>query len=487
MERLNGVVGFLILLGIAYALSSNRKAIRWKTVGWGIGLQFVVGLVVLRGDWLSRQLEWVPFSPLVLVILLTPQILMLSVLGTRWLPRSTMLGKHLGLVVSIQILIAALKFQWISSLFATMRKVVHSLISYSSEGSKFVFGALGTDQGQGNIGFLFAFQVLPTIIFVASLFAVLYYLRVMPIAIKLVSRVMGRIMGSSGGESMSVAASIFMGQAEAPLTVRPFLAEMTRSELMTVMTAGMAHVSGGIMTAYVLVAQVDVVHLLTAVVMTAPGSIMVAKIMVPETARPKSSPDLQLKIPRTDVNLLDAAARGAYEGVKLSINVAGMLIAFIALVALCNGLLTFVHQQLSLQAIRFPSSAGFWQFLVQYFPENLQAILGTLFRPIAWAMGISWKDSFEVGNLLGTRMVLNEFVSFLRLGEIGSSLEPRSVTISTFALCGFANFGSIAIQIGALGSLAPSRRHDVANLGIWAMIGGTLANFLSATIAGIIL
>ena len=359
---------------------------------------------------------------------------------------------------------------------------MNRLIAYSSEGATFVFGVLGSDKAEKGLGFVFAFQVLPTIIFVASIFAILYYLGLMQGVVKHVSRVMSRFMGSSGAESVSVAASIFMGQTEAPLTIRPFLSEMTRSELMTVMTAGMAHVSGGIMAAYVLVAHVDVVHLLTAVVMTAPGAIMVAKIMVPETEAPKTSGDVEVVIPRTDVNLVDAAARGASEGMHLALNVAAMLIAFIALVALVNGILGFLHRGIISLAL-----SGSLGVLASHFPENLQQILGVVFRPIAWAMGVSWKDSFQVGNLLGTRLVLNEFVSFLQLGQIGSSLDPRSFIITTFALCGFANFGSIAIQVGGIGALAPSRRHDLAALGIRAMIAGTIANFLSATIAGMIL
>jgi CNT family concentrative nucleoside transporter len=282
---------------------------------------------------------------------------------------------------------------------------------------------------------------------------------------------MTRFMGASGAESTSVAASIFMGQTEAPLTIRPFLPEMTRSELMTIMTAGMAHISGGIMAAYVLVAKVDVIHLLTAVIMTAPGAIMMSKIMVPETDVPKTGGDVEVVVPKQDVNVIDAAGRGAIEGLHLSLNVAGMLIAFIALVALINGMFGWVHGQ--------------WG----WFPASLDIVFGYVFRPIAWAMGVTWKDSLTVGNLLGTRMVLNEFVAFVKLGEpgIGDMLDPRSKVITTYALCGFANFSSIAIQIGGIGSLAPTRRGDLARLGLRAMIAGTLANFLTATIAGVLL
>jgi CNT family concentrative nucleoside transporter len=238
-----------------------------------------------------------------------------------------------------------------------------------------------------------------------------------------------------------------------------------------VMTAGMAHISGGIMAAYVLVAKVDVIHLLTAVIMTAPGAIMMSKIIVPETDQPKTGGDVEVVVPKQDVNVIDAAGRGAIEGLYLSLNVAGMLIAFVALVALINGMFGYVHG---------------W---IWWFPASLDIVLGWIFRPIAWAMGVTWKDSQIVGNLLGLRMVLNEFIAFAKLGEpgVGSALSKRSFTIVTYALCGFANFSSIAIQIGGIGSLAPTRRSDLARLGLRAMFAGTLANFLTATIAGVLL
>jgi concentrative nucleoside transporter, CNT family len=482
MERLSGLFGFFLLLGIAFALSTDRKSIRWKTVLWGITLQLTCALVVLKGDWLARAFDWLPLAPNHFFLLLALQLVLLRLLSQRLTAVNNALPRRLLTIVAVQFFLGLLKFNLVARFFVFMRDVVNRLIAYSSEGATFVFGALGSDKAEKGLGFVFAFQVLPTIIFVASIFAILYYLGLMQAVVKRVSRVMSRFMGSSGAESVSVAASIFMGQTEAPLTIRPFLPEMTRSELMTVMTAGMAHVSGGIMAAYVLVAHVDVVHLLTAVVMTAPGAIMVAKIMVPETEAPKTSGDVEVVIPRTDVNLVDAAARGASEGMHLALNVAAMLVAFIALVALVNGILGFCHRGVCSLAL-----SGSIGALASHFPENLQQILGVVFRPIAWAMGVSWKDSFQVGNLLGTRLVLNEFVSFLQLGQIGNGLDPRSFIITTFALCGFANFGSIAIQVGGIGALAPSRRHDLAALGIRAMIAGTIANFLSATIAGMIL
>jgi concentrative nucleoside transporter, CNT family len=483
MQHLTGILGFFLLLGIAFALSSNRRAIRWQTVAWGISLQVCLAWTVLRGDVLSRRLDWLPFSLQAVTLVIILQIAFIWMLRRR--SESRAVYRRLQIIIAIEVLIGILKFNLVTGFFVLMRQAVNQLIAYSGEGAQFVFGPLGAEHGERSVGFVLAFQVLPIIVFLASLFAILYYLGIMPIIVEQVSRVMTRFLKSSGAESVSVAASIFMGQAEAPLTIQPFLAEMTRSELMTVMTAGMAHVSGGIMAAYVLIAHVDVVHLLTAVVMTAPGAIMVSKILVPETGVPKTAGNIKVEIPNSDVNLVDAAARGATEGIHLVINVAGMLIAFIALVALVNGILGFLHDGLESLAQR-SSNEAFLGTLAHYFPSSLQQILGLIFQPIAWTMGISWKDSYQVGNLLGTRMVLNEVISFLQLGKIRETLDPRSFMISTFALCGFANFGSIAIQVGGIGALAPTRRHDLAALGFKAMIAGTLANFLSATIAGLV-
>jgi CNT family concentrative nucleoside transporter len=279
---------------------------------------------------------------------------------------------------------------------------------------------------------------------------------------------MSRIMGASGAESLNVAASIFMGQTEAPLTIRPFLPRMTRSELMTVMTSGMAHISGSIMAAYIAFG-IEARHLLTAVIMTAPGTILMAKLMEPETETPETYGNVRLEIPRTDVNLVDAAARGTGEGLHLMLNVMAMLVSFIALVALLNGGFGVVHGWLP------------------WFPPDLQTVLGWIFRPVAFLMGVSWHDSGTIGGLLGTRMVLNEFIAYAQLGPMREALDPRSFTIASFALAGFANFSSVGIQLGGIGALAPERKHDLARLGFRAMIAGTLANFLSATIAGILL
>ncbi len=403
MERLSGLLGIITILALAYVFSADRKAIRIKTVVWGLGLQFALALFVLR----------------------------------------TTAG------VSI--------FRWTG-------EEINRLLSFAHDGSTFVFGQLGTP---GNTVAVFAFQVLPTIIFIAALFAILYYFGIMQIVVRAFAKVMTRLMGASGAESLNVAASIFLGQTEAPLTIRPFISAMTRSELMCIMTSGMAHVSGGIMAAYIAFG-VEARHLLTAVIMTAPGTLLLAKMFVPETGKPRTAGDVHLKIERTDVNVIDAAARGTTEGLHLALNVAAMLIAFLALVALLNAILGII-----------PMGGG--EHL------SLQWIFGRVAAPLAWLMGVPWKDCFQVGNLLATRLVLNELIAYSQLGPLKASLDPRSFVIATFALCGFANLSSIGMQIGGIGALAPERRHDLARLGFRAVAAGTLANYLSASIAGILL
>jgi len=404
-SRLTGLLGIVVILGIGIALSHNRRAIQWRVVGWGLTLQVLFAIFVLR----------VPA-------------------GQR--------------------------------LFRALGGFVTTILGYSYAGSEFVFGELG--KPNSSLGVVFAFQILPAIIFVSALFAIMYYLGIMQVIVRAFAVVMSRVMGASGAESLNVAASIFMGQTEAPLTIRPFLPRMTRSELMTVMTSGMAHISGAIMVAYIAFG-IEARHLLTAVIMTAPGTIMMAKLFEPETERPETYGNVKLDIPKTDVNVVDAAARGTGEGLQLMLNVIAMLISFIALVTLVNGGFGLVHSY------------------VAWFPPDLQTVLGWIFRPIAWVMGVSWQDSETVGSLLGTRMVLNEFIAYAQLGTLKDTLDPRSFIIASFALAGFANFSSVGIQLGGIGALAPTRKGDLARLGFRAMLAGTLANFLSATIAGILL
>lgn len=407
MGRFTGLLGLAVILGVAWLFSSRRRAIQPRVLLWGLGLQFAFAFLVLK----------------------------------------TGVGR----------------------LFEGATVAVNAMLAYAEAGSEFVFGPLGVKTGP--FGVVFAFQVLPIIIFIASFFAVLYYLGVMQVVIRAMAVVMHRVMGASGAESTNVAASIFMGQTEAPLTIRPFIARLTQSELFTVMTCGMAHVSGAVMAAYVKIAGVDIKHLLTAVIMTAPATIMIAKMMMPETEKPETAGKVHIEVERPGVNIIDAAARGASDGAMLAINVGAMLIAFIALIAMSNGILGWLAA--------LPGMA--------WLPSSLERIFGILFAPVAWLMGVSWHDAFSVGNLLGTRLVLNEFVAFMQLGPMKAQLDPRSFVIATYALCGFANFSSIAIQIGGIGGLAPNRKSDLARFGLRAVAAGTMANFMSACIAGMLL
>ena len=475
MERFTGLIGIGLVLAIAYAMSNNKRAIPWRTVGWGLGLQLVLAITVLKGK--AIAVLFAPIAPPLTTWGAALIFVVLAVIASQLAKRSEA-GRSRAIWIAFGIVggFLLLAYNLLAYLFETMRVVVSSLINYTKDGASFVFGAqLASDTGSA--GFVFATQVLPTIIFIASIFAILYYIGVMQLIVRFFAKIMTRTMGASGAESTSTAASIFMGQTESPLTIRPFIPELTMSELLTVMVSGMATVSGGIMAAYVLVAKVDIVHLLTASVMAAPAAIMLSKVMYPEVEEPKTGKNVNFEVPKLDVNVIDAAGRGAIEGLHLALNVAGMLIAFIALVAMVNGGFGFAHEWLAVNA---PA-------IVQYFPKSLDVLLGWIFMPIAWAIGVPFADATAVGNLLGTRMVLNEFVAFVQLGEINTTLNPKSVVIATYALCGFANFSSIAIQIGGIGSLAPTRRGDLARLGLRAMIAGTMANFLTAAIAGALL
>ncbi len=320
-----------------------------------------------------------------------------------------------------------------------------------------------------------AFAVLPTIIFVSAFFAIMYHIGLMQQIIKAVAWIMQRTMGTSGAESTNVAASIFMGQTEAPLTIRPFLDGATRSELMTIMTSGMAHVSGGIMAAYISFG-INAKDLLSAVIMTAPGTILVAKMLVPETEVPATAGTVHMppNEEHRNENLVAAIARGTIDGGQLAFNVAIMLISFVALVGLAN-------------AIMLGISNFTWAHGHIRFPHSLNAVLGVIGAPIAWLIGIPAQEAHAIGNLLGTRTIINEFLAFHQLGDIKSSLSPRTFSIATFALCGFANVGSIGMQIGGIGALVPSRRNDLAQLGLRAMLAGTMANLMSASIVSMLL
>jgi CNT family concentrative nucleoside transporter len=411
LARFTGLLGLIVFLGLAYALSTNRRAIRWRTVFWGLGLQLLFAFLVIK--WSYGQL-----------------------------------------------------------ILHRVSAVVTSLLAYAVDGSSVVFGPLGTP---GNPLAVLAFAVLPTIIFVSAVFAVLYHIGLMQKVIRVVAWIMQRTMRTSGAESTNVAASIFMGQTEAPLTIRPFLADATRSELMTIMTSGMAHVSGGIMAAYISFG-INAQDLLSAVIMTAPGTILIAKMLVPETEIPATAGTVVMPPSEEHKgdNLVAAIARGTIDGGQLAFNVAIMIISFLALVGLVNGIMLAI-------------SNFAWAHGHIPLPHSLNTVLGVIGAPVAWLIGIPWHEAPIIGNLLGTRTVLNEFIAFNQLGTLRATLAPRTFSIATFALCGFANLGSIGIQIGGIGALVPERRNDLARLSVRAMLAGTMANLMSASIVSMLI
>jgi len=399
-----GVLGILFAIAVAYALSSARAAIRWRTLAWGVGLQLLLAVLVLR----------------------TP----------------------------------------IGRLFQSIGTGFNRFISLAEEGTLFVFGELGKSEN----GVIFAFQILPLIIVVSCISAMLYHLGILQKVVAVLAWVMQRGMRASGAESLNVAVNLFLGQAEAPLTIRPYLAAMTRSELMTVMTSGMATVSGAILIAYVQIGGAEAENLVTAVVMTAPACIMLAKIFEPETGQPETMGWIPEQETAKDGNILDAAARGTVEGLQMALQVGAMVLVFVALISIVNGILAGIQGIVG------------WSWL----PASVQAILGPIFAPVAWLLGVPWSDAPTVGNLLGTRMALNELISFAELAQLKDSLQPRSFLIANYALCGFANVGSVGIMIGALGAMLPDRRRELAALGMRAMLAATLSNFMTASVAGLI-
>ncbi len=399
---MTGLIGLLVIPGIAWLLSTNRFGVRWRTVVTGIAIQFVLALLILK----------------------------------------TAPGR---------------------AFFAGATEVVTGFLEFADEGSRFVFG-------QGFDLVPFAFRVLPTIIFFSSVVAVLYHLGVIQRVVKVFAVVMTKVMGTSGPESLSASANIFVGQTEAPLLIRSYVGKMTRSELMAVMTGGFATVAGGVLAAYVGMG-ISAGHLIAASVMSAPAALVMAKLMVPETETDRVSADTDFKVRTPWANMIDAAAQGAGDGLKLALNVGAMLLAFIALVALVNGLLGPVGGWIGLPGL------------------NLEMILGFLFRPLAWVMGVPWAEADAVGTLLGLKTAANEFVAYSRFEDISADnqLSEKSRVIATYALCGFSNFSSIAIQIGGIGGIAPERKSELASLGLRAMIAGTLACLQTATIAGLLL
>lgn len=441
-----GMFGILLLVGIAFLFSNNKKKINWRLVITGLSLQFIFALLIIKGDYFSQY-----FSPL------------------GW-PK--------------------LFFAWVSSFFVI-------ILNFTTEGAKFVFGNLALGPGTENsMGMFFAFQVLPTIIFFASLMAILYHLGIMQRVVQAMAWVMSKLLGTSGAESLSATANIFVGQTEAPLMIKPYIKNMTNSEILTIMVGGMATVAGGVMAAYIQILSTTfaevmglqlaeaqllfATHLLGASVMAAPAGLIMSKIIYPETEVPETRGEVKVAIEKTSSNVIEAAATGASDGLQLALNVAAMLLAFIALIALSNYMLEVAGNLLGLNS-----------FLISEYgqPLNLQFILGFVFQFLAYGIGVPWENAMQFGSLFGTKIVLNEFVAYFDMSALIASkdmINEKTILMATYALCGFANFSSIAIQIGGLSPLAPNRKSDFAKLGLKALVGGALSTLMTATLAGIL-
>ncbi|MCC5907924.1 MAG: NupC/NupG family nucleoside CNT transporter [Balneolaceae bacterium] len=442
MEIIRGIIGMAAIVGIALAFSNNRKAVNWKLVGTGLGIQFILAIFILKG----------------------------AVMAGYWSP--------LGWPKAF--------FSWVSSFFVVV-------LDFTTAGAEFIFGDLARSPGmEDSMGHFFAFQVLPTIVFFASLTAIFYHYGILQKVVSVMSRGMQKIMGTSGAESLSVVANIFVGQTESPLVIKPYIEKMTKSEILTIMTGGMATIAGGVMAAYVQMlgnsyaianeVPLDVgrlmfaEQLLGASLMAAPAALVIAKIIFPETSEPVTKGDVKMSVVKTDANGIDAAATGAGVGLKLAANVGAMLLAFIALLAMGNYFLYEIGEITGLNAA-FPE-----------FELTIESLLGWLIAPIAFIIGVPWQDAVNMGSLLGTKVVLNEFVAYLQMADMVQEgiLTSKTITMATFALCGFANFSSIAIQIGGIGGLAPSRKSELASFGLLAVLAGSLANLMTATIAGML-
>jgi len=423
-----GFFGLAVLLAIAWAFSNNKSKVDWVLVGTGVILQIVFAMFVLLTSWGA-------------------------------------------------------------AIFRVMAGFFVSLIEFTKQGAGFIFGDLVNKPE--NFGFIFAFQVLPTIIFFAAFMGVMYHLGVMQWIVRGMTWAITRVMKVSGAETTSVCASIFIGQTEAPLTVRPFIPKMTESELLTLMIGGMAHIAGGVMATYIGMLGGDdpvrqtyfAAHFLAASIMAAPATLLIAKILIPETGQPLTRGSVRMEVEKTASNVIDAAASGAADGLKLALNIGAMLLAFIALIALADAPIKWLSDVDWMGAGSLTQALGF--------QLSIESILGFVLAPLAWTIGVPWADARTVGSLIGTKLVLNEFVAYVRLSGIAVGSEPGMISqhaqlIATYALCGFANFSSIAIQIGGIGGIAPERRADLARFGLRAVLGGTLATLMTATIAGVL-
>ena len=525
--RFTGVLGLLAILGIAFLFSNNRKAVRPRVIVWGMGLQLLFAVIILS----ESVLSWVGmlvFALLILLYLFEEKVMRVEGWGR-------MLGPALiGLIASVSLTVVAYFFDrwgvaayllwpavliWLAFLFLKKNQYlrypfslvmfiglgmfvqrgiygkiifreladkVDKFLKLTDLGSTFLFGNLANPDYFDQFGFQFAFSVLPTIIFFSAFMSILYYLGIMQAVVKMMARFMRWTMGTSGAETLSCSSNIFVGQTEAPLLIRPFLNEMTVSELHAIMVGGFATIAGGVLAGYIRMG-INAGHLIAASVMSAPAALVMAKVFFPETEHSKTAGDVEIPdVGRAD-NLLDAAARGVTDGLKLAVNVGAMLIAFIALIGFIDVVLGFFDRLIDARLLggALNQARGEYQGI---FPGSLKTLFGTIFSPLAFLMGVPWREAMDVGNLLGIKIAVNEFVGYAELAKhiTAADLSPRSVTIATYALCGFANFASIGIQLGGIGALAPSRRSDLSRVALRAMFAGALASWMTASIAGIL-
>jgi len=539
--RFIGVLGIIALLGLAWALSYHRRDVKLRIVFWGLGLQFLFAVIILRQDawsfvgmsvlaglvsvYLLRTDRATPVRPPVRVISYLASAaavgLLLALAGPPFAAGAAGLCVLLLLVNSkfrvapgfqalIAVLFIASGVAWLfaseiygQEIFAAFSAKVAAFLSLSDYGARFLFGNLADPQyffpggasAWPGFGFQFAFKVLPTIIFFGGFMAVLYYLGIMQKVIEAMARFMRWTVGTSGAETLSCTANIFVGQTEAPLLVKPFLREMTRSELLTIMVGGFATIAGGVLAAYIAMG-IPAGHLIAASVMSAPAALLVGKIIYPETQHSVTAGDVELPEIKSGSNVIEAASNGITDGLKLAVNVGAMLVGFIALIAVIDVALNWLDGLIDGSLLNGAwvtyGSGGMSPVVGEYLgviPGSLQTLFGTILRPLAWLMGVPWVDADKVGNLLGIKLSLNELVAYGVLGSYFHEgvISEKAMIISTYALCGFANFSSIGIQIGGIAAVAPERRTDLAQLGLKAMFGGAIASWLTATVAGMLL
>ena len=526
--RFFGIIGLLTLLGFAFILSKHKKKIRLQTILWGISLQFLLAIIILCQNWLS----WVGMYIFLILIIIyickddfylnkkSSNMLMttfLLIIGSAAIITVSYFADTISLAVPVLLIILFIclilkvikhanyiKFLLGTSLpillgltiqrgiygqdiFAKLADQITAFLKLTDIGSMFLFGNLADSQYFDQFGFQFAFSILPIIIFFSTIIAILYHLGIMQIIVEMMAKFMHWTMGTSGAETLSCASNIFVGQTEAPFLIRPFLDKMTMSELHAVMVGGFATIAGSVLAGYIGMG-ISAKHLIAASIMSAPAALVMAKIIFPETEESLTAG--YVKMPKTEraVNVLDAASKGVTEGLKLALNVAAMLVAFKALIGLVDVIMAFLDKTIDGYLLGNALNEVTNEY-IGIFPGSLKSLFGFLFSPLAFAMGVPWVDAADVGNLLGIKITATEFVAYADLSTYieANTLTPKAITIATYALCGFANFASIGIQIGGIGALAPSRRSDLARVALRAMIAGALASWLTATIAGMLL